>query len=74
MANGQMLDDTALTIAFNKAPLNTKVQITHNGKTIIATVTDRGGFESLGRIADLSVAVKEALACNDLCQVTISIL
>jgi len=63
MANGQPLDDNALTIAFNKAPLGTKLKLTNmdNGKTVIVTVTDRGGFEKLGRIADLVPAVANAL-------------
>lgn len=63
MANGQPLDDEALTIAFNKAPLGTKLKLTNidNGKTVIVTVTDRGGFEKLGRLADLVPAVARAL-------------
>lgn len=63
MANGQPLDDEALTIAFNKAPLGTRLKITNldNGKSVIVTVTDRGGFERLGRIADLVPAVARAL-------------
>lgn len=63
MANGQPLDDEALTIAFNKAPLGTRLKLTNldNGKSVIVTVTDRGGFEKLGRIADLVPAVARAL-------------
>jgi len=63
MANGQELKDEGLTIAFNHAKLNSKVRLTNldNGKTIIATVTDRGGFEKYNRIADLTLAVAGAL-------------
>lgn len=63
MANGEPLDDNRLTIAFNKAPLNSRVLLTNldNGKSVEATVTDTGGFESLGRIADLVPAVANAL-------------
>ena len=63
MANGQPLDDEALTIAFNKAPLGTRLKLTNldNGKSVIVTVTDRGGFEKLGRIADLVPAVAREL-------------
>ena len=59
MSNGQKLSDEKSTIAFNKLPLNTKVKVTNldNGKSIIATVTDRGGFEKYGRIADLTPVV-----------------
>lgn len=59
MSNGETLSDDQPTIAFNHLPLNTKVKITNldNGKSIIATVTDRGGFEKYGRIADLTPVV-----------------
>lgn len=63
MANGQPLDDNAMTIAFNWLPLNTQVRVTNldNGKSVIATVTDTGGFNSLNRIADLVPAVANEL-------------
>lgn len=63
MANGQELNDDAYTIAFNHLPLNTKVRLTNlsNGKSVEAIVTDRGGFEKYGRIADLTLAVARAL-------------
>lgn len=73
MANGQPLDDTKPTIAFNQLPLNSWVSVTNNftGQEIVVQVTDTGGFESLGRIADLNLATKEAINCTDLCEVTI---
>lgn len=63
MANGERLDDTKPTIAFNHLPMNTRVLITNldNGKSIEAVVTDTGGFERLGRIADLTLVVAGAL-------------
>lgn len=63
MANGEKFDEDAYTIAFNKLPLNTEVVVTNTetGQSVIATVTDRGGFESLGRIADLSKATMEII-------------
>jgi hypothetical protein len=73
MANGEVLDDTRPTVAYNHLPLNTKVKITNhaNGKTIVVPVTDRGGFERHGKIADLSLATKNALECKDVCNITI---
>lgn len=73
MANGEVLDDTRLTVAYNRAPLNSYLQITNvnTQKTVIAKVTDRGGFENHGKIVDLSVATKEALGCGDVCKVMI---
>lgn len=63
MANGEPLDDTKLTIAFNKVKLNSMVKITNldNNKSVVAKVTDTGGFERLGRIADLGLAVKDTI-------------
>lgn len=63
MANGQPLDDSKMTIAFNKLPLNTRVRLTNldTGVSVEAVVTDTGGFERHGRIADLVPAVANAL-------------
>lgn len=71
MANGQKLDDTRLTLAYNHAPLNSQVKIinTKTGVSVVATITDRGGFERHGKIADLSVATRDALGCGDTCPI-----
>jgi rare lipoprotein A len=63
MANGRPLDDDKSTIAFNYLPLGSMVKITNldNGKNIIAEVTDTGGFNRLGRIADLTPKVYSAI-------------
>jgi rare lipoprotein A (peptidoglycan hydrolase) len=63
MANGETLDDNRATIAFNWLPMNTQVRITNlsNGKSMVATVTDTGGFNRLNRIADLVPAVANTL-------------
>lgn len=73
MANGERLDDTKLTVAYNRALLNSYIEITNlaNGKTIVAKVTDTGGFERHGKIVDLSLATKNALSCGDVCNVQI---
>ena len=73
MANGERLDDTRVTLAYNHAPLNTWVRVTNiiTGQNIRALVTDRGGFERHGKIADLSVATKEAIGCGDVCQIAL---
>lgn len=75
MANGEKLDDTRMTIAYNYAPMNTKVQVRNvdNGRTVDAIITDTGGFGPLGRIADLSVATRDAIGCADLCNIELVI-
>ena len=75
MANGQPLDDSKLTVAFNKLPLGKMVRIINNATNDVVTaeITDTGGFErpGLNRIIDLSLATKNAINCSDLCDVTI---
>ncbi len=65
MANGQRLDDSKHTIAFNRLPLGTKVRIQNldNNMMVDAVVSDTGGFEEpkYNKIADLTKAVRNAL-------------
>lgn len=63
MANGEILDDNKFTLAFMRLPLNTWVRVTNhdNGMYARARVTDRGGFEPYGRIADLSKSLADYL-------------
>jgi len=63
MSNGKPFNENAHTIAFMRAPLGSIVLITNmdNGLSCVAEVTDHGGFEEYGLIADLSLAVKEKI-------------
>lgn len=63
MANGQKFDENAMTIAFNQLPLGTTVEVVNldTGDRVVAEVTDTGGFNKLGRIADLSKGVAEKI-------------
>ncbi len=77
MSNGERLDDSVATIACNRLPLNSKVRVTNldNGLSVIARVTDRGGFEKYGRIADLTPAVYEVIGTKtDVSNVLIEVL
>ena len=73
MANGERFNENSLTVAFNKLPLGSLVRVTNltNEQAVTAKVTDTGGFESLGRIIDLSKGTKEVINCSDLCQVRV---
>ena len=79
MANGQRLDDDKYTIALlpkDYRKFRNVVVTVINPKTgleVNAKVTDTGGFGKYNRIADLSKATKEAIGCNDLCNVIIKI-
>ena len=73
MANGKPLDDNALTVAFNKLPLGRKVRVTNaeSRMTVIAVVTDTGGFERHGRIIDITPKVRDSINCGGLCEVEV---
>jgi rare lipoprotein A (peptidoglycan hydrolase) len=62
MANGKAFNMHAYTVAHKHLPLGTRVCISNprNGKTILATVTDRGPFVK-GRVVDLSKKIAEEL-------------
>ena len=76
MSNGEPFIEEAITIAYNRVPLGTFVRVTNlqTNDSIVAEVTDTGGFEELGRIADLSLGTKKAINCSDLCEVEIELL
>ena len=76
MANGQPLNDNHLTVAFNRSPLGSKVEIV-NQKTLkraVAIVTDRGGFERHGKIIDMTPATRDAIGCGDVCNVRVRVI
>jgi rare lipoprotein A len=61
-ASGKTYDPKKMTVAHKSLPFGTKIKITNtkNGKTAVATVTDRGPMQS-GRVVDVSPAVAHAL-------------
>jgi len=71
MANGIKYNEDNFTIASNDYALGQKVQVCHDLTCVDVVVTDTGGFNALGRVADLSKATKNVLNCNDLCRVSI---
>ena len=62
MANGKIFDKNALTCAHNSYPFGTKLKVSYQGKSVVVTVTDRGGFNKLGRVIDLSEGAFKKLA------------
>ena len=77
MNNGERLNDSKMTLALTpvnyRAYKNQYVLVTNlkNKKSVRAKVTDSGGFAKYNRIADLSLATKNAIGCSDLCRVEI---
>ena len=54
-ASGQRFNQNALTCAHRSLPFGTKLRVTHNGRSVVVTVNDRGPFIK-GRVLDLSTA------------------
>ncbi len=69
MANGQVLDDNALTMAIGahlKHLVGYQARVTNlaNGKSVVVRITDTGGFyqDKYGnRVADLTIGTKQAI-------------
>ena len=59
MANGQPFDPNGLTAASWEYPLGTKLKLSHDDKSVVVVVTDRGGdpaFLQFGKTIDLTRA------------------
>jgi rare lipoprotein A (peptidoglycan hydrolase) len=72
MANGQVLDDSALTMAIGAhlshlVGYQARVTNLANGKSVVVRITDTGGFyqDKYGnRVADLTIGTKQAIGMN----------
>ncbi|MCE9643278.1 MAG: septal ring lytic transglycosylase RlpA family protein [Candidatus Andersenbacteria bacterium] len=72
MANGEQLDDNALTMAIgadksNLVGYQARVTNLANGKSVVVRITDTGGFyqDKYGnRVADLTIGTKTAIGMN----------
>lgn len=74
-ASGERYNMHGLSAAHRKIKLGTKVKVTNlkNNKSVILKINDRGPFVR-GRIIDLSLGAKRALAMDDTTTVSIKIL
>ena len=61
MANGEKFNMHAMTAAMWGVPFGTKYRVTHNDKSVVVTITDRGPAKRLNRIIDLSYAAAKKL-------------
>lgn len=67
-ASGIPLDWTSYTVAVpisQRYLLGSSVEISYNGMTLVATVTDVGGFAGYGRVLDLAPGVWRAFGSSD---------
>jgi len=68
-ASGQRFNENAMTCAHRSLPFGTKLRVTHNSRSVVVTVNDRGPFIR-GRVLDLSTGAARAIGLSGLGQVT----
>lgn len=57
-ANGERFNPAEYTAAHRTLPFGSKVRVTHNGRSVVVRINDRGPFHG-GRVIDLSQAAAE---------------
>jgi rare lipoprotein A len=72
VACGGPLNESALTAAHRSLPCGSRVRVTNrnNGKSVLATINDRGPFVS-GRVIDLTPAAARLIAMSQLAPVSV---
>jgi rare lipoprotein A len=59
-ASGQRFNQDAMTAAHRSLPFGTKLRVTHDGRSVVVTINDRGPFVR-GRVLDLSTGAARAI-------------
>ncbi|HVX76347.1 MAG TPA: septal ring lytic transglycosylase RlpA family protein [Bradyrhizobium sp.] len=59
-ASGQRFSQNAMTCAHRSLPFGTKLRVTHDGRSVVVTVNDRGPYVR-GRVLDLSTGAARAI-------------
>ena len=59
-ASGQRFNENAMTAAHRSLPFGTKLRVTHQGRSVVVTINDRGPFIK-GRVLDLSTGAARAV-------------
>lgn len=70
-ASGEVYNQYALTVAHRTYAFGTRLKITYRGRSVIATVNDRGPYYG-NRDIDLSLRTAEAIGFNGVDYVTIT--
>ena len=63
-ASGQKFNQEAMTAAHLTLPFGTRLKVTHEGKSVVVTVNDRGPYIK-GRILDLSTRAARAIGITE---------
>jgi rare lipoprotein A len=68
-ASGQRFNQNAMTCAHRSLPFGTRLRVTHDGRSVVVTVNDRGPFVR-GRVLDLSTGAARAIGLGGIGRVT----
>ena len=63
-ASGQKFSEHAMTAAHLTLPFGTRLKVTHEGRSVIVTVNDRGPYIK-GRVLDLSAGAARAIGITE---------
>jgi rare lipoprotein A len=63
-ASGQKFDENAMTAAHLTLPFGTRLKVTHEGRSVVVTVNDRGPYVK-GRVLDLSAGAARAIGITE---------
>ncbi len=71
-ASGERFDPNAMTAAHRTLPFGTYVSVTHDDRSVVVRINDRGPFIR-GRDIDLSQGAARRIGCAGVCQVQLRI-
>lgn len=63
-ASGQTFNEDAMTAAHLTLPFGTRLKVTHEGRSVVVTVNDRGPYVK-GRVLDLSAGAARAIGITE---------
>lgn len=63
-ASGQRFSEDAMTAAHRTLPFGTRLKVTHNGRSVVVTINDRGPFVK-GRVLDLTTGAARAIGITN---------
>lgn len=63
-ASGQKFNQEAMTAAHLTLPFGTRLKVTHEGRSVVVTVNDRGPYIK-GRVLDLSTGAARAIGITE---------
>jgi rare lipoprotein A len=72
-ASGQRMNANAMTAAHRTLPFGTRLRVTHDGRSVVVTINDRGPFVR-GRVLDLSTGAARAIGLGGIGRVDAEVL